>query len=52
MNERIKELILQCGAWNHIVTSYDADSNYTIDSLKTTAFRSYKARWWNKKTYN
>jgi hypothetical protein len=38
--------------WNHIVTSYDADSSYTIDSLKTTAFRSYKARWWNKKTYN
>jgi hypothetical protein len=38
--------------WQHIVTSHDPDSIYTIESLKTTIFRSYKERWWNKKTYN
>ena len=38
--------------WNHVVTGHHEDSQYTIDDLKSTIFRSYKERWWNKKSYN
>ena len=37
--------------WHHTVSGYNADSQYTLDSLKTSIFRSYKDRWWNKKSY-
>lgn len=37
--------------WHHTVSGYDEDSQYTLDSLKSSIFRSYKDRWWNKKSY-
>jgi hypothetical protein len=38
--------------WNHTVAS-DVDKNqeYENDNLNTVFFRSYKDRWWRKKTY-
>jgi len=37
--------------WESTVLPYDPKSDHSLDDLKTTIFRSYKTRWWNKKTY-
>ena len=38
--------------WGHEIEKYNFKNDFGLSILKSTMVRSYKNRWWNKKTYN